>query len=131
MIVLSGAQLCRMLRFVFRDEVWEGAHCEFHQFSRGMRVVYGGAMRTFLEMSLDGEPIRDDRKYTVGIEQLHLVNLEEFWNRVRFGKLHLCLGESAGGSTTRVGEAGSSGIVAGGHPAAQSDFYFVGNRGRG
>jgi len=77
MIVLSGAQLCRMLRFVFRDEVWEGAHCEFHQFSRGMRVFYGRAMRTFLEMSLDGEPIRDDRKYTVGIEQLHLVNLEE------------------------------------------------------
>lgn len=77
MITVTGGQLRRMLAFVFRDEVWQGAHCEFYQFSEGLHAVYDRKTHMFTELSLNGEPVRDDRLYTVGLEQFHFLNLEE------------------------------------------------------
>lgn len=77
MITVTGGQLRRMLAFVFRDEVWQGAHCEFYQFSEGLHTVYDRKTHMFTELSLNGEPVRDDRLYTVGLEQFHFLNLEE------------------------------------------------------
>lgn len=36
-----------------------------------------GSVHTFTELSLNGEPVRDDRLYTVGLEKFHFLNLEE------------------------------------------------------
>ena len=76
---ITGAQLKEMIRFMLRDEVWAGSHCEFYQFSQGMRVVYDRSSRSFKEFSLNGEPVADDRIYQVGLQHYHFVNIESFF----------------------------------------------------
>lgn len=77
MVTATGAQLRRMIRHMLRDEVWQGAHCEFYQLSKGMRVVYDRKTHEFLEFSLRDEPVRDEVRYTVGFQKFHYINLEE------------------------------------------------------
>lgn len=77
MLAVSGVQLKRMLKHMLRDEVWQGAHTEFYQLSRGMKVVYDRQKHEFLELSYEGEPIIDERLYTVGLQEFHYLNMDE------------------------------------------------------
>ena len=77
---VTGKQLKRMIRFMLRDEVWEGSHCEFYQFSEGLRVVYDRENRIFREFSYCGEPVAEDAVYRLGLQNFHFVNLEEFFS---------------------------------------------------
>ena len=75
MLNVSGAQLRRMIHYMLRDEVWEGSHCEFYQFSQGLHVVYDKQSRQFKEFTLNDEPISDNRIYRIGLQHYHFVNL--------------------------------------------------------
>ena len=66
-----------MLLYILRDEVWQGAHCEFYQLSKGLKVVYDRDKKELLEMSFEDEPVQDDRYYTVGLQLFHFTNMEE------------------------------------------------------
>ena len=77
---VTGAQLKKMILYMLRDEVWEGSHCEFFQFSQGVRVVYGKENHTFEEFSLDGEPIADGRIYKIGLQYYFYLNMEDFFS---------------------------------------------------
>lgn len=77
MISVNGAQLRRMILYMLRDEVWQGAHCEFYQFSKGMKIVYDRNKKELLEFSFEGEPITEDRLYRVGLQLFHYTNMEE------------------------------------------------------
>ena len=68
MLRVTGAQLKKMILHMLRDEVWEGSHCEFYQFSEGMRVVYDKASHSFKEFSFCGEPVADERTYKIGLQ---------------------------------------------------------------
>ena len=80
MIRVTGAQLKRMIKFMLRDEVWQGEHCEFYQFSTGMRVRYSKSQHEFTRFDLDGEPVFDDRVYKIGLQHFHFKNLENFFS---------------------------------------------------
>lgn len=80
MITVTGAQLRRMLLYMVRDDVWNGAHCEFYQFSKGLRMVYDRANREILELTFGGEAIADGDKFTVGLQDFHFVNMEKNLN---------------------------------------------------
>ena len=77
MVTVTGAQLRRMLLYILRDEVWQGAHCEFYQLSKGLKVVYDRDKKELLEMSFEDEPVQDDRYDTVGLQLFHFTNMEE------------------------------------------------------
>jgi len=77
---VTGAQLKRMITHMLRDEVWEGSHCEFYQFSEGMRVVYNRTTHTFKEFIWCGEPVEDTRIYRIGLQHFHYNNLEDFFS---------------------------------------------------
>ena len=77
---VTGAQLKKMILFMLRDEVWEGTHCEFFQFSKGMRVVYDKASHAFKEFSLYGESIQDSPKYKIGFQYFAYLNLKDFFS---------------------------------------------------
>jgi len=79
MIKVTGEQLKRMIKFMVRDEVWEGAHCEFYQLSTGMRVTYDTKTHDFSRFDFNGEPIDDNKIYKVGLQQFHFNNLEDFF----------------------------------------------------
>lgn len=80
MVAVTGAQLRRMMLYMLRDEVWQGAHCEFYQLSEGLKVVYDRNKKELLELTFEGAPVQDDRCYTVGLQLFHFTNMEENLN---------------------------------------------------
>ena len=80
MIRVTGEQLRRMLLFMVRDEVWEGVHCEFYQFSEGLRAVYSKKDHAFTEFSFEGKPVEDDQILRVGLQHFHFNNFEDVFS---------------------------------------------------
>ena len=56
---------------MLRDEALEGAHTEFYQLSKGLEVEYDQKTHTFLKFNFEGEPIDEERIFTVGLEEFH------------------------------------------------------------
>lgn len=79
-IWVTGAQLKKMILFMLRDEVWDGSHCEFFQFSQGVRVIYDKANHRFNEFSLHGESIEEERIYKIGLQYYFYLNMKEFFS---------------------------------------------------
>lgn len=77
---VTGEQLKKMILYMLRDEVWDGAHCEFFQLSKGIRVVYDRAEHSFKEFSLNGEPIADGRVYKIGLQYYFYLNSKDFFD---------------------------------------------------
>ena len=77
---VTGAQLKRMILYMLRDEVWDGSHCEFFQFSKGMRIVYDKENRTIKSFSLDEAPIEDGKIYKIGLQYYFYLNLQDFFS---------------------------------------------------
>ncbi len=81
MLEVSGEQFRRMMKFMLRDEnLSEGAHGEFYQVSKGMKMVYDRKKHEFEEFSLNGEEIADDRMVRIALQDYHFKNFTEFFN---------------------------------------------------
>ncbi|MBO4325652.1 MAG: bifunctional metallophosphatase/5'-nucleotidase [Clostridia bacterium] len=76
MVHVRGDQLKRMIKHTLRDEVWEGAHSEFYQYSEGLHMVYSKSEHEFREFKFKGEEVADDRMFTVGLQLFHYNNME-------------------------------------------------------
>ena len=79
-INVTGAQLKQMIRFMLRDEVWEGSHSEFYQFSNALRVTYHRESHAFVEFLYNGREIEEGRIYRVGLQYFHFKNIEDFFS---------------------------------------------------
>ena len=79
-IWVSGAQLKGMISYMLRDEVWDGSHCEFFQFSNGMRVVYDRKSRKLREFTLFGEEIQSEKIYKIGMQYYFYLNSKDFFD---------------------------------------------------
>ena len=77
---VTGAQLRKMILFMLREEVWGGSHCEFFQFSKGVKIVYSRENHAFKEFSLNGAPIEDAKIYKIGLQYFFYLNLKEFFS---------------------------------------------------
>ena len=77
---VSGAQLKKMILYMLRDEVWDGAHCEFFQFSKDVRVVYDKQAHALCEFSLRGEDIEDEKIYKIGLQYYFYLNAKDFFS---------------------------------------------------
>ncbi|MBR4404386.1 MAG: bifunctional metallophosphatase/5'-nucleotidase [Clostridiales bacterium] len=73
----TGAQLKHGLLRMLRDEALAGAHTEFYQLSRGLEVEYDQKTHSFIKFNFEGEPVADDRVFTVGLQQFHYKNIED------------------------------------------------------
>ncbi len=76
MVYVTGAQLKHMIKYMLRDGVFAGEHCEFYQLSKGMVVEYDQATHSFLRFELDEEPVADDKIYTLGLQHYHYLNVQ-------------------------------------------------------
>ena len=74
---VTGRQLKAMLRYMLRDEVWQGVHNEFYQLSRGLHVVYDRAAHVFRQFTFEDEPVADDDLFTVAMQNFHFKNMGE------------------------------------------------------
>ena len=73
----SWAELKHGILRMLRDEALDGAHTEFYQLSRGLEVEYDRSSHSFTKFNFEGEPVDDDRIFTVGLQQYHLGNLKD------------------------------------------------------
>lgn len=78
-ITVTGAQLKGMISYLFRPEALESDHSEFYQFSRGVKVVVSLEQKKILELTFDGQPIPDDRKYRIGLQGYHFKNMKDIF----------------------------------------------------
>ncbi|HQH62695.1 MAG TPA: 5'-nucleotidase C-terminal domain-containing protein, partial [Clostridiales bacterium] len=78
-LCVSGKQLRAMIAYMLRDEAFEG-HTEYYQLSQGVHVEYSKARREIAALTLNGEPVDDNRIYTIGLQQFHFVNFAKFFN---------------------------------------------------
>ncbi len=76
MLKVTGAQLRRMVQYIFRDEAWEG-HTEFYQYSKGMRIVYRKSTHTIEEFKFRGEDIRDEQEILICLQHYHYTNFPD------------------------------------------------------
>ena len=77
---VTGAQFRKMISYMLRDEVWDGAHCEFFQFSKGVCIIYDRQTHTFQDFSFCGEPIEDDKIYKIGLQYYFYLNMKDFFS---------------------------------------------------
>ena len=77
LLKVTGAQLKAMLKYMMRDEVWQGVHNEFYQFSKGLHVVYDRASHEYREFTFEGEEVEDNRIFTLGMQNFHFKNMGE------------------------------------------------------
>ena len=77
---VTGAQFKKMILYMLRDEVWNGSHCEFFQFSEGVRVIYDKQSHILNECSLHGVPIEDTKIYKIGLQHYFYLNMKDFFS---------------------------------------------------
>ena len=77
MVYATGEQIKHMVMHTLRDEVWEGAHSEFYQYSKGLEIEYDQATHSFLKFNFEGEPVKDDQVFTVGLQHFHYLNMKD------------------------------------------------------
>lgn len=77
---VTGAQFRQMIRYMLRDEVWNGVHTEFYQMSEGVRIKYDRASGELLEFAYYGEEIASDRIFRIGMQDYHFRNFERIFS---------------------------------------------------
>ncbi len=80
MLEITGDEFMRMIHYMLRDEVWQGEHCEFYQFSKGVEITYDRASKTFLKFNYQNEPIDKDKLYSISLAKFHYTNFDEFFH---------------------------------------------------
>ncbi len=80
MVTVTGKQLKEMIRFMCRDEAWQGDHTEFYQLSEGLIVEYCKSTHDFNKFLFEGKPLEDDRILTVGLQGYHFNNFSDIFN---------------------------------------------------
>jgi len=79
MLKVTGKQLEAMIKFVFRDDAWDG-HTEFYQYSTGMRIVYRKSTHEFEELTFRGKPVAEYDELLIAIQNYHYKNFTEFFS---------------------------------------------------
>lgn len=76
MINVTGKELKHMLKYMLRDEAFEGDHTEFYQLSHDLYVEYSKKKHDFIKITYNNQDIDDNRVYTVGLQNYYYINIE-------------------------------------------------------
>lgn len=74
---VTGAQFKRMAAHILRDEMFQGEHTEFYQFSGGISVTFDKGAKSFARFCFRGEPMPDEGVYTIALQGFHAANFQE------------------------------------------------------
>lgn len=72
----TGAQFKKMVAYTLRDEMLQGGHTEFFQYSGDLRITFDRATKTFTRFDFKGKPIQDDVVFCVSIQEYFYNNFE-------------------------------------------------------
>ena len=75
-LTLKGSQLKSMLRYILREEAFEGEHTEFFQYSNGLRCTWSRSKQDFIKLEINEAPVEDDKLYTIAVQEFHYNNID-------------------------------------------------------
>lgn len=78
-IVVTGAQLKRMILHMFREEFFDGERTETYQISHGLQVVCSRSEKCVKKITFEGSEIPDDVLFKLGLQGFHFKNMEDFF----------------------------------------------------
>ena len=78
MVEVTGEQLRRICMHLMRDDAWVG-ETEFYQFSSALRLTYRKSTHTLESLTFKGEPVTDDMRIKLGIQDYHYNNFDAFF----------------------------------------------------
>ena len=73
----TGRQLKHGIKHMLRDAAFFGDHTEFYQVSSALSIEYDMATHSFVRFDFEGEPIDENRIFTVGLQDYHFRNLKD------------------------------------------------------
>jgi len=82
LLKVTGLQLKKMIRFMLRDEVWEGKVNSIFQVSKRIGITYCMNKKEFIRLTFDGKDIEDNQIYKIGIMKYHYQNFETYFGFV-------------------------------------------------
>ena len=78
MVEVTGKQLRQICMHLMRDEAWVG-ETEFYQFSSALRLTYRKSTHTIESLTFKGEPVTDDMRIRLGVQDYHYNNFDVFF----------------------------------------------------
>ena len=79
-VTLQGKQLKNMLKYMLREEAFEGDHTEFYQLSDGMYLEYNRKTQKIEKFTIDKKAVKDDDTFKLGLQKYHFINMEGGFN---------------------------------------------------
>ena len=76
---VTGAQLKRLFSHIMRPENRMGEG-ECYQVNRGIQAIYDDGRRSLMSLSIGGDPVGDERRYTLCLQGYHVKNSAAFLN---------------------------------------------------
>lgn len=77
MIYVTGKQLKQMIKYMLRDEAFEGDHTEFYQLSDGLNIEYSKKDHEFIKFDFKNKEIDEKEIYKVGLQNYHFINIKD------------------------------------------------------
>ena len=81
MVKINGKQLKDLIVHILRDDAFLGV-TEYYQLSSGIKIIYSRAKKLIEELHFDGEEVSDDRLFTIGMQNFHYLNMQDFFNLI-------------------------------------------------
>lgn len=75
-IRVDGAQLRQMLTHALRDEVIDKIGETMYQTSKQIHIEYSQAEHKITSLTMNGEPVEDDKIYNIGLQEFYFLNSE-------------------------------------------------------
>ena len=79
MLKVNGEMLVRMIKKFVCADAFLGI-TEFYQLSQGLEVKYSKSTNEFEYIRFNGQDIQEEDIFTIGVQNFHFQNLEEFLN---------------------------------------------------
>ena len=76
MVTVTGKELKHMLKFMLREEAFDGDHTEFYQLSDGLYLEYDRKTKKIDKFTFNGRDIKDSDVYKVALQKYHYLNIE-------------------------------------------------------
>ena len=81
LVKINGKQLKDLIVHILRDDAFLGV-TEYYQLSSGIKIIYSRAKKLIEELHFDGEEVSDDRLFTIGMQNFHYLNMQDFFNLI-------------------------------------------------
>lgn len=78
MLKVTGEQFRSMVKYLLRDEAWEG-HTEFYQMSKGVHIVYNRTTKELLKCEFRGKDVGTYDEILIALQHYHFINFTEFF----------------------------------------------------